>query len=316
MTVRPATPSDTDRIVELLKLSLGDVSTTKSAHFWRWKHLDNPFGASHVLLAEADGILVGVRAFMQWRWTDGRREYSALRAVDTATHPGYRGRGIFKKLTLQLIAERTAAGDDFIFNTPNSQSKPGYLKMGWQEVGRLPVALRINRPLALLQRKLGWAAAAWEPAPADVAKERDAFDWSLWEDWAGSPVQGWSTAYRPKYIGWRYRDCPVANYLPLGQRNSYLLVVHPKVTALGLEFRVVQAHVGPGQVGAAQAALQDLRRQFTPDYTSVAPGRNFDWGVSWIRREVGPVLTFRRLTFDQAPALTDWQYQLGDMELF
>ena len=114
MTIRTATDHDTAAIVALLKLSLGDVSTTKSATYWRWKHVENPFGKSHVLLAEEDGKLVGIRAFMQWRWTDGQREYTALRAVDTATHPDYQGRGIFKKLTLELIERRRAAGDDFM----------------------------------------------------------------------------------------------------------------------------------------------------------------------------------------------------------
>ena len=32
-----------------------------------------------------------------------------------------------------------------MFNTPNDKSLPGYLKMGWQEVGRLPVVVRPNR---------------------------------------------------------------------------------------------------------------------------------------------------------------------------
>ncbi|MDH5380092.1 MAG: hypothetical protein OEW75_04520, partial [Cyclobacteriaceae bacterium] len=30
----------------------------------------------------------------------------------------------------------------FIFNTPNEKSRPGYLKMGWVDAGRLPVYFR------------------------------------------------------------------------------------------------------------------------------------------------------------------------------
>ena len=43
---------------------------------------------------------------------------------------------------MQGVEEMTAEGVDVVFNTPNTQSRPGYLKMGWIDVGRLPVAAR------------------------------------------------------------------------------------------------------------------------------------------------------------------------------
>ncbi len=39
-------------------------------------------------------------------------------------------------------------GVDVVFNTPNDQSRPGYLKMGWSEVGRVPVAVRLRSALS------------------------------------------------------------------------------------------------------------------------------------------------------------------------
>ena len=69
----------------------------------------------------------------------------AVRAVDTATDPDYQGRGLFTRLTLQAIDELRAEGVDFVFNTPNDQSRPGYLKMGWQVVGTLPTHVRPTR---------------------------------------------------------------------------------------------------------------------------------------------------------------------------
>ena len=69
----------------------------------------------------------------------GDKVYRCLRAVDTATHPEHQGKGIFKKLTLQLIDEAAKQGYDFIFNTPNAQSTPGYLKMGWKRWGKVPL---------------------------------------------------------------------------------------------------------------------------------------------------------------------------------
>ena len=145
-TVRPANAEDTPRIVDLLKLCLGEGSVPRTAEFWDWKHRQNPFGESPVLLAEADGELIGVRAFMRWRWTDGEDVVESVRAVDTATHPEHRGKGIFTRLTLGLLESLRGEGAEFVFNTPNAQSTPGYLKMGWHVYGRVPVAVAVRRP--------------------------------------------------------------------------------------------------------------------------------------------------------------------------
>ena len=142
MFIRKATSEDIPAIVQLLKASLGDVSSTKSVAYWNWKHVDNPFGPSPVLVAEEDGDLIGVRAFMRGDWVQDGKVYRALRAVDTATHPAHQGKGIFKILTLQLVQDASNAGFDFIFNSPNAQSTPGYLKMGWEVWGKVPVHIR------------------------------------------------------------------------------------------------------------------------------------------------------------------------------
>src|SRR5690606_11778858 len=105
MEVRHATPDDIPAIVDLLKLSLGEQLMPKSEEFWRWKHLQNPFGESPVLLAFDQDTLTGVRAFMHWRWSTNTNTYSAVRAVDTATHPEYQGRGIFRTLTQKLVGQ-------------------------------------------------------------------------------------------------------------------------------------------------------------------------------------------------------------------
>ena len=77
-----------------------------------------------MLVAEADGRIVGLRAFMRWEFAAGDRRFRAVRAVDTATHPDYQGQGIFSRLTLEALdALRDQA--DFVFNTPNEKSLPG-----------------------------------------------------------------------------------------------------------------------------------------------------------------------------------------------
>lgn len=139
MHIRESTEEDSPAIVDLLKKSLGDNMVPKSVDYWLWKHIQNPFGPSKVLLAESNGQLIGVRAMMQWKWQLGDQYFSTLRAVDTATHPEFQRKGIFSILTQKIIDHSQGNGTDFIFNTPNTKSFPGYLKLGWVSLGNVSV---------------------------------------------------------------------------------------------------------------------------------------------------------------------------------
>ena len=111
--------------------------------------------------------IVGLRAFMRWEFVRGGEVLHAVRAVDTATHPDYQGKGLFTAMTMHGLDVIKDDGIDFVFNTPNDKSRPGYLKMGWQEVGKLPVAIRVAGPRgAVRMARSRVASSHW---PLDVA---------------------------------------------------------------------------------------------------------------------------------------------------
>src|SRR2546425_1227972 len=87
---------------------------------------------------------------------------------EPATDPAYQGRGIFSGLTLHAIDELTREGLHFIFNTPNDQSLPGYLKMGWQIVGKLPVSARPRAPATVARMARARTAADLWSTPTDA----------------------------------------------------------------------------------------------------------------------------------------------------
>lgn len=123
---------DLDGIIQLLN---ANFPTTHTKEAFMWKHYENPFGKSYGLLATNNGRIVGLRMFMRWEFVCDYRIIKAIRPVDTCTDHDYRGQGLFKKLTLQGL-ENVKAENELIFNTPNSNSKPGYLKMGWEEIAK------------------------------------------------------------------------------------------------------------------------------------------------------------------------------------
>ena len=46
LAIRAATAEDTADILELMRLSLGEGNIPRRGEYWRWKHVDNPFGRS------------------------------------------------------------------------------------------------------------------------------------------------------------------------------------------------------------------------------------------------------------------------------
>jgi hypothetical protein len=57
--IRAYEPGDEDEVLALLTASLGGGPTgARSAPFFRWKHLDNPFGRSLMLVATTDGRVI------------------------------------------------------------------------------------------------------------------------------------------------------------------------------------------------------------------------------------------------------------------
>ncbi|MBF6640016.1 GNAT family N-acetyltransferase [Flavobacterium sp. J49] len=122
---------DMPQIIELTK---GHLDDNFNESFFLWKHLQNPFGVSFAMGAWDSDQLVGLRLFMRWEFVGSDNAViKAIRPVDTVTHNDYRGQGVFKSLTLKGL-ELNQNNNDLVFNTPNQNSLPGYLKMGWQKI--------------------------------------------------------------------------------------------------------------------------------------------------------------------------------------
>ncbi len=320
MRVTKGRPEDTEAIVALLKESLGESLMPKSASYWTWKHLSNPFGRSPVLLCWEDTKLIGIRAFMRWNWRLGGEIFSSVRAVDTATHPGYQGKGIFKKLTMALVEECTNDGVQFVFNTPNGQSKPGYLKMGWKEAGRLPIIAGLGSLVPGFNRRADHEA--------DVGRYLSHPGLRKLVDEHVNVAQSMITALTPEYLRWRYLDVPVVKYYAVGVEEGSDLVAlaffRLKGGRLGNELRITDSFAANRQATKKiRHELTQFERKLKANVvTQSGLGANdvhqirrmFD-----IRASRGPSVTIRDLQMKDLSAMSNfnnWSPSLGDLELF
>lgn len=306
MIVRYAKEEDITSIIELLKVSLGESLMPKSESFWRWKHSQNPFGVSPVLLAFEENQLVGIRAFMKWRWQLERKIFTAVRAVDTATHPAHQGKGIFKKLTLQLADRCREDGVDFIFNTPNKSSMPGYLKMGWKAAGRLKMYLQ---PTFNFEKKINDfdLRYRWENELSAYCNVQPEYYKFL------------STQISADYLNWRYGRNPNVNYNLLldRQSQSYLVVFRLKKHSWGTEFRICDVFINDHSKlnmvkEQVQVAIKDSGARI------VTGSGHLLSELLWIPKfNLGPQITTLYLSSQRNYlSANNWQPSVGDMEVF
>lgn len=320
--LRRATPADREAVIALCRASLGWRAEDPNEAFFAWKHDENPAGPSPAWVAEAEGgRLVGLRVFLRWRFRgpDGALR-RAVRAVDTATHPDWQGRGIFTRLTLAAIPDLREEGIDFIFNTPNDKSRPGYLKMGWSEVGRVPINVRVGSfgsvPAVLRSRV---PAELWsepcdvgEPAGAVLA-DADAVGRLL--DQLGT-APGVVTDRTPEFLHWRYRFGPLHyRVMPVGtdlEDGVILFRLRRRGPALECALGDVLARPGP----ARRRAIRHVLRRSGATHAIACGGPGWLGDGFLPAPGLGPVVTWRPICATGVPRMRQLGFTLGDLELF
>lgn len=156
--VREANSFDISQILELLRANLSDAGVTaKTEVFWRWKHVEPPAGPSIVYVATASGTgqVIGLRAAMRVHVVSPDGSFiQAVRPVDTATNKDWQRMGVFSNLTLGLIHSLRDSPTKLLFNTPNDNSLPAYLRLGWHVAQTNKLRVKLGNPLKLFSSYL------------------------------------------------------------------------------------------------------------------------------------------------------------------
>ena len=314
MIIREASEEDIPEIVKVLKLSLGEQDLPLSESIWNYKHVENPFGRSLVFVAEEDNNIVGVRAFMRWQWKLRDKIYQAFRAVDTATHPSHQGKGIFKKLTLIAVEAAKKNGDNFIFNTPNDQSRPGYLKMGWEQVDKIKVALRpaYNSFWKFSSKNINYSVN--KHCSFEELEE-------LCAEW-NEKLSSNKTLYTPKtanFLSWRYEKNPLQLYEVHANLGLYLAAYIKKRKGIK-ELRIAECIYNENRKHEIIRLIKSLSKKFGAQVISYSP-ELLDLNYNLVNANIGPILTFKALNLSKQDhsnfrEIANWNYSIGDLELF
>ncbi len=309
--IREFRSDDVDAILDVLRKALGETPLLKrTPDLWNWKHRDNPFGPSLVLVAEADSRIVGVRALMRWDLSTPSGEVlRCLRPVDTATDPDYGRRGIFRNLTMTAIESAKTRGFDLIFNTPNESSGPGYRKMGWSKIAPIGVMVR---PLL---RKGSTPDRESPPEPGDFF---NADLPSVGDSLPNRDSSGLRTPRTDAYQVWRFSSHPTVRYRLIEKEDSFA-VVRPNIRS-GRKEIVVSELAGPNPARVVNETARVARGRYMAGWFSPgSPER-----VAALRGGMIPVPGMKALTLMALPlrelpiditSIESWDFSLGDLEL-
>lgn len=312
LEVRRATGEDIPDAIAVASAALGWDPADPNEAFFRWKHLDNPAGASPMWLAVDGDDVAGFRTMLNWRFAGPAGTRRAVRAVDTATHPDHQRRGIFRLLSTTAVDELTADGVDFVFNTPNDNSRPGYLRMGWREVGRVATRFAVSGVRALPRLARARTAADKWSLPLDVGEPVDRVVDDLVDLAATTPAPaGWATDRTADHLRWRYGFEPL-HYRVLRADDGAAII---RVRTRGPATEAVLAELFAPDRAVARRVLRQVRRAVPADYllTLATPPHPAPWMPTVPR--LGPRLTVRDLA-GSGPELDQFRFALGDIELF
>lgn len=292
-----------------MREALGDGRVPRSEAFFRWKHLDTPFGASlgFVIDDEAGGGLLALRLFQRWGLSVRGFPVEGVRAVDTATAVRAQGRGHFKRLTMKAVEAAVADDVDLVFNSPNEKSGAGYLKMGWRDLGQPGVWLRAARPSLS-------GVIKGDDVDVDVVAGamRAADDRRL------------RTRHTASTLRWRYVDIPGFTYRMHRVGDAVAVFRRQRRRAVP-ECTICELHHPATLRGAAQATklVDELGRGFA-GFVSVMPTTSsttaalVGCGAVWM--PLGPRLFVRPLALRRLHPLPDtvqrFALGVGDLELF
>ncbi len=310
--IREAKPDDTLRILNVLKAALGEKRLLRrTPELFAWKHTANPFGKSIVLVAESGERLAGVRTLMRWELdTPSGQVIRCVRAVDTATHPDFSRMGIFKRLTLEALDIAREDGVHLVFNTPNQYSAPGYLKMGWDEVGWLG---------AMVRPRLGRALAANEDSVPSLERAIPGVVPFEPVEYADRAPLGLRTRRTSEFQSWRFTGHPTASYGWVQDRAEGGAVVRASTRNGRTETIIADLLAGGGVHSIRQTAHMSRCRYVAAWFSSGSPERKKAIragvlpvpGVKTLRLVAKPLTEFDIDVLD----LGSWDLATSDLEL-
>ena len=345
--IRDYLSEDESPVLDLVQQGMGSgPAGIRDKSFWRWKHFNNPFGHSIALVAtNREGQIIGLRTFMRWRFSSGDTLVKAVRAVDTVTHPDYRGHGVFSTLTRKAVEQSKNSEIALIFGTPNTQVLPIYLKLGWDLVPVIrPLVKILNYPrfvtsIPRILQNLTKSRTSGYLSPERILRQElpsvseflrlSGVVEQLLFSHSQTRNEYLSTDYSIDYLQWRYSEYPSAKYLVYyrEKRGALLgcVILRPSTRFNLKEVVLDDMFFSEPDEGLVSSLLDEAERYLNADYIiAYFPESSFEHHI--LRRNGFHQIPIKGMDFivnvlaSNMPCdpkvMESWNINLGDLEVF
>lgn len=167
---RPAAHDDLDRTVELMALGFPGAHKFNRS-FLQWQYYDNPAGPPLGCNIDHGDRLIGHLMGVPQRVRLRGEPVTVTLIMNVATHPDYRGRGLFLELVRRVTQRSAERGHAGVVGVANQQTERAYrTKLGFQNVAGLdahvelvPQSIDMARAMALAEFAQSWTdeTLAW-----------------------------------------------------------------------------------------------------------------------------------------------------------
>lgn len=162
---------DLVKIGDLAQSHYGIDEDTAHAEYLSHEYFQNPNGDAVIQIAwnEEKEEAGGQFALIPRKIKIGTRTALMLKSVNTITRSEYRGQGVFTTLARDVLHE-VSTGQVYALSEgmPNQNSHPGFVgKLGYHDLGFLPLYLRALRPSRLIRDYLHAHALSFLAKPFD-----------------------------------------------------------------------------------------------------------------------------------------------------
>lgn len=197
MAIRAYRASDWSSVVGVLEATYGRTGAREDL-YERW-NLRCPVALSRAQVAESGERIVGVQPLLTYDWRVRGTPLQGGVLTGVAVHPDFRRRGVFRALVDACIREAWGAGADFVITMPNDRSYPGFVRMGWVDLGDRSLLVRTRLP----KPANGRTPREGPVAPADLLDLAERHSRAF---------PGLALRKTPEWWAWRFEARPEGGY--------------------------------------------------------------------------------------------------------
>lgn len=211
---------DDNKITSFLKsASLAHKIPQKSEEWFHWKFEGSPYGKAILACAFDGDETVGCVGIGFGQMTFGDKLLSCALSYETFVHPNYQGCHLFTKLTKLAEEECSRRGVDVLYNFPNSNSLPGFIKRGWTAKRITTYKIKLCKPLKCILH-ISDIKKGFTPLDSNLIQIRNnnIIDLGVVAQ-NGVFIPQWSN----QYIKWRFLTYPVGCYWIYNENDVFAI---------------------------------------------------------------------------------------------